>query len=390
MKTKPATAPKAMRTERVYLDEIEVTMRMRQLSDERVDALKSSISAIGLRTPITVLSKADGADTRMILVAGNHRLAALRQLGEDSVVCFMIDEDEIDAQLWEIDENLARSELSPSERASHVARRKEIYETRYGPAKAIGGRASATAQGKQVTNANLADASFTADTAKATGQSERAVQRDAERGTKIVPEAMEMIRGTKLDTGTYLDKLKRLPPNEQVQAATRDLGDTKRIEKERADRKARQEENERQRQENADKLPDHVRASEAAKAAARQAKKDLTVADGLTEADRIAELEEAVRALEAENAELKSRIAEDEELDRMRGAWRAGGWDKIIEKLNADHAEVVRVQDRRIETESGDKVRWMNSAKFWKKEAIRLGHGEDDIIRVASAEAADG
>ncbi|MGB3391159.1 MAG: hypothetical protein WBA88_24615, partial [Pseudaminobacter sp.] len=64
---------------------------------------------------------------------------------------------------------------------------------------------------------------FTVDTAAATGRSERAVQRDAERGEKVIPEVLAMVRGTKLDTGTYLDKLKKLPPSEQAQAAKRDL-----------------------------------------------------------------------------------------------------------------------------------------------------------------------
>lgn len=36
------------------------------------------------------------------------------------------------------------------------------------------------------------------------------MQRDAERGTKVIAEVIDMITGTKLDTGTYLDKLKRL------------------------------------------------------------------------------------------------------------------------------------------------------------------------------------
>ncbi len=49
-------------------------------------------------------------------------------------------------------------------------------------------------------SANLAPA-FTADTAAKTGQSERAVQRDAARGNKINPEVLANIAGTKLDTG---------------------------------------------------------------------------------------------------------------------------------------------------------------------------------------------
>lgn len=41
---------------------------------------------------------------------------------------------------------------------------------------------------------------FDTATAKATGQSERAVRRDAERGEKVIPEVMDMIRGNRLDT----------------------------------------------------------------------------------------------------------------------------------------------------------------------------------------------
>lgn len=100
-----------------------------------------------------------------------------------------------------IDENLCRAELSPADRARQTARRKAIYEELNGPSKAIGGRASAIAQGKEVTTANLADASFVEDTAGKTGLSERTVQRDVERGDKIINEVADLIRGTKLDTG---------------------------------------------------------------------------------------------------------------------------------------------------------------------------------------------
>jgi len=57
---------------------------------------------------------------------------------------------------------------------------------------------------------------FTQDTADNTGNAERSVQRDAERGEKIMPAAMMMIVGSKLDTGTFLDKIKNLPNDEQV------------------------------------------------------------------------------------------------------------------------------------------------------------------------------
>lgn len=119
-----------MRTERVYLDGIETLERLRPLHPDRVLAIKSSIEEIGLRTPLTVMAKPDGEDTRMILVAGHHRLEALRQIGEEATECFVIDDDEIDAKLWEIAENLCRAGLSKEERDEHIRRYAELLEAR--------------------------------------------------------------------------------------------------------------------------------------------------------------------------------------------------------------------------------------------------------------------
>ena len=49
--------------------------------------------------------------------------------------------------------------------------------------------------------------SFAADQASKTGENERTVQRNAERGEKINPSALALVKGTALDTGVYLDKV---------------------------------------------------------------------------------------------------------------------------------------------------------------------------------------
>jgi len=76
------------------------------------------------------------------------------------------------------------AELSPADRARQTARRKAIYlELHPETAEYVAGaHGSNSAQGNAA--AKLAPA-FSADTAKATGQSERTVQRDAERGEKV-------------------------------------------------------------------------------------------------------------------------------------------------------------------------------------------------------------
>src|SRR5690606_27106177 len=60
-------------------------------------------------------------------------------------------------------------------------------------------------------------------TATVTGASERTVQRDAERGEKISPDVLDLVRGTELDRGTYLDGLKRFGPDQQRMLVERDL-----------------------------------------------------------------------------------------------------------------------------------------------------------------------
>lgn len=95
----------------------------------------------------------------------------------------------------ECDENLCRAELSPADRAIFTARRKALYEALHPETRqhVAGGHAK-----HETASDNL---SFAASTAVATGKDERTIQRDAERGEKVSPEAMDLVRGTKLDTG---------------------------------------------------------------------------------------------------------------------------------------------------------------------------------------------
>jgi uncharacterized ParB-like nuclease family protein len=196
----------------------------RPLNDDTVGALEASIAELGLINPIRV--RPAGNDVYEI-IAGSHRFAACDLLGHREITALVVDADDLHAELAMIDENLCRAELSPGDRATQTARRKVIYEelhpqTRHG---AIGnGREMSRQVGDSTSpNENKALSRFTTETAAATGKSERAVQRDAERGAKVVPEAINLIRGTTLDTGAYLDRLKRMSPEAQVNTARQDL-----------------------------------------------------------------------------------------------------------------------------------------------------------------------
>jgi ParB/RepB/Spo0J family partition protein len=100
--------------------------RMRNLNDEAVIRMAGSFKILGQKTPITV--RMDGDD--IILVAGLHRLHAAKQLGWDRIEAEVFEGDEVDARLWEIAENLCRSELTVQERAEHIAEWVRLTEER--------------------------------------------------------------------------------------------------------------------------------------------------------------------------------------------------------------------------------------------------------------------
>jgi hypothetical protein len=102
--------------------------------------------------------------------------------------------------------NLCRAELGPAERAAQPARRKAIYETLH----------PETRQGRNTKeSAQVARASFAKATAIATGQHPSTVRRAA-RGENIAAPALELVAGTALDRGGYLDALKKMPVEKQA------------------------------------------------------------------------------------------------------------------------------------------------------------------------------
>lgn len=197
------------------IDQLRRRHDARPLNDDVVAALAESVEQIGLINPIRV--REDGASYEV--VAGSHRFAACDLAGLHEIPCIVVTDNDLHAELAMIDENLCRAELSPSERAQQTARRKTLYESLHPETKH-----GATLENPQVAKfATRETERFTSDTAKATGKSERAVQLDAERGEKITPEAHQLIVGTKLDKGIYLDQLKRVEPEQQVERVKADL-----------------------------------------------------------------------------------------------------------------------------------------------------------------------
>jgi len=197
-----------MKLESVRVDLIEVKDRMRGINAERVASLAESIRAVGLLNPIAVYSPDDAT---LDLVAGAHRLAAIRSLGWEHVDVVMFTADQLHAQLAEIDENLMRSELTATQQAEHLQRRKEIWEAMQD----ANTGASCTSIPERGPGQPR---QFAAETSAATGVNKSTVTRATRRARDVCQEARDLIRGTKLDTGTFLDRLAKagVSPKEQI------------------------------------------------------------------------------------------------------------------------------------------------------------------------------
>lgn len=119
---------KPRQTESIAIDLIEIGQRHRAVDDEAVERLARSMNEIGLRTPISV-RQADGGPVQ--LVTGLHRLNAAKSIGWDHIDCFVFEnETDIEAEMWEIAENLHRAGLSKEQRDEHIRRYARLVEMR--------------------------------------------------------------------------------------------------------------------------------------------------------------------------------------------------------------------------------------------------------------------
>ena len=101
----------------VRIDAIEIPSTTRPYNATAVVDLSRSIAAIGLQSAPTVVER----EGRFVLIAGRHRIEALRLLGVESVLVRVVDFDDVEARMWTISENLHRAELTEVQRSQQMA-----------------------------------------------------------------------------------------------------------------------------------------------------------------------------------------------------------------------------------------------------------------------------
>jgi hypothetical protein len=190
-----------MDTRRLQLALIYPNDHGRKVIAAQVDRLVESLSAIGLRTPITVRAcqkYVNGQKTDAFeVVAGRHRYEAALRLKWPEIDVFIIEGDQDDASLWEIDENFARAELTDAQRADHHVRREEILVRKGLVSRGRGGDQSD----------KLSVRSYASEAAESLGVNRRTVERDLRRGKNIAPDVLAEVAGTDMDKGVVLDAL---------------------------------------------------------------------------------------------------------------------------------------------------------------------------------------
>lgn len=188
------------------VDQIEVGHLRRPVAAAQVADLIDSVGRLGLLQPLVVT-------TDRKLIAGRHRLEAVRRLGWASVPVVVVDLTELEARLATLDENLVRNELPRLDRFEHVVQRAELI--------------AALGQRKRVGRPRKADTvsgflKTTDDLAAASGLSGRTLQRAAKIVAAIPEDVRQQLKDSPLaDSTTELLRLSRLPVADQQAVAAR-------------------------------------------------------------------------------------------------------------------------------------------------------------------------
>lgn len=121
--------------ENIPVDDVFIVGERRDADAAAVGTLAESIKRLGLQTPITVRVDENIPDPETgeimgayALIAGRHRLEAYRKLGFDRIPAVVRDCTEVEAELWEIAENLHRVDLTKDERDRQIRRYGELLE----------------------------------------------------------------------------------------------------------------------------------------------------------------------------------------------------------------------------------------------------------------------
>ncbi|MBM9400342.1 ParB N-terminal domain-containing protein [Gluconacetobacter azotocaptans] len=208
-----------MNVVKIPISDIYTGSRLRGLDPAYVSLMASSFLDQGQRTAIEVrklhVSEAmECGGKKYGLIAGAHRVAAAKKTGIETIFAIVKTANQIQAKLLEIDENLCRRELSPLDRATFLAERKEVYEQLHPETKNGGDRVSDQSESR------FGLVSFTQETAERLGLTARSIEIAVARYRLIAPDVRVQLATTWVaESGRQLDLLAKLGPEDQRKVA---------------------------------------------------------------------------------------------------------------------------------------------------------------------------
>ena len=170
----------------------------RRASEATVLMLMRSIARRGLLSPIRI--RPDGT-----VICGRHRVLAHERLGWEMIDVIIDDGDPVDVELDEVEENLARRELTVLERAELECRQKALYLEKYPDTQ----QGLAGARGKHLRAKSV---SFAAARAEVHGGNRRMVEQRIQIAVRLGPDIIVLLAETRIaDNHTRLLELARAP-----------------------------------------------------------------------------------------------------------------------------------------------------------------------------------
>lgn len=224
-----------MQVQSIELAHVQRASNARSLEKKAVDGIAASMREIGQITPVVVVARDIAVHGVMVpgflLIAGNHRVEAARSIAWTHIDARVVTGSSLENELIEIDENLCRAELTAAQRASHIKRRKQIWEALH-PAEPqrvadlerqrgseTGGASCATSQpddclpdGRRKGPQHQKE--FAASTAEVTGESKATINRQLAVADALGDD-LGKVEGTSLDKGVELQALAKLPEQDR-------------------------------------------------------------------------------------------------------------------------------------------------------------------------------
>lgn len=114
--SKHDVATDAVKASSIRIADIVVEGNFRDLNLQVVDDIAKSLNDIGLLNPLTVYRKPGFGPAKYSLVAGQHRLEAVKKAGWDSVTVLIVGQNQKQNEKRRLVENVLREDLDPREK----------------------------------------------------------------------------------------------------------------------------------------------------------------------------------------------------------------------------------------------------------------------------------